>query len=394
MKIIVIANFTNSETSRFVELAQLFSENGHEVSLVTSDFSHITKKQKELMPQHAGYQTVYLHEPGYPNNVSIKRLYSHFRWGVEVEKYLNNITSPDVIYCAVPSLTAGSKIVDYCKRNKTKLAIDIQDLWPEAFCLIVKNKFLQLAFKPMEWLANKIYSNADVIIAVSDTYRDRGLCVNKKNKNGLTVYLGNHIDRFEEGKLKFRKNKPVDEFWIAYIGTMGFSYDIPCVVDGISKCNQINELGKNIKLIAMGDGPLKNQFKEYAHNKNVNASFTGELPYEEMVGLMCSCDIVVNPIRKGAAQSITNKVGDYAFSGLAVINTQECQEYRDLIEGYECGINCECENSDQLANAISTLISNPNLCKEMGLASRKLGEQKFNRQFTYPSIVKFVEELL
>ncbi len=394
MKITIIAIFTNSQTSRFLELANLFSENRHEVTLLTSDFSHITKRQKESMPQYAGFKTVYLHEPGYPNNVSIKRLYSHYRWGLEVEKYFKICDYPDVIYYAVPSLTAGSKIVDYCKRNKIKLAIDIQDLWPEAFSLMVKNKFLQLAFKPMEWLANEIYSNADIVIAVSNTYRDRGLSVNRKGKNGLTVYLGNHIDKFEEARLNFHKNKPTNEFWIAYIGTIGYSYDIPCVIDGISIFNQNNSSGRSVKLVAMGDGPLICEFKEYAHKKDVNTCFTGELPYEEMVGLMCSCDIVVNPIRKGAAQSITNKVGDYAFSGLAVINTQECQEYRELIEKYECGINCECENSEQLANAINTLILNPDLCRKMGNASMKLGKEKFDRKFTYPLIIKAVENLL
>ena len=81
--------------------------------------------------------------------------------------------------------------------------------------------------------------------------------------------------------------------------------------------------------------------KNYADQKKVLASFMGRKSYEEMVGIMCSCDLVVNPIVKGAAQSITNKVGDYALSGLAVINTQENPEYRELIEQYGCGINCE-----------------------------------------------------
>lgn len=394
MRIYIIANFVNKQTSRFVELAERFSSKGHDVTMITSDFDHLEKKTKTVKHYSDNFKSILLHEPYYPNNVSIKRLYSHYYWGHEVAKFLKSSTCPDVIYCAIPSLTVGSEIVDYCKNNSAKLVIDIQDLWPEAFCLMIKNKLLQLAFKPMEWLVNKTYSNADFIIGVSDTYRDRGLRVNNKGKKGLTVFLGNGLEGFDKGKRAYHTDRPSDQFWIAYIGTIGYSYDIPCVIDAISTYNIRKESGPKVKLIAMGRGPLIEKFTQYAKDKNVDVQFTGRLPYEKMVGLMCSCDVVVNPIRKGAAQSITNKVGDYAFSGLAVINTQECQEYRDLVEQYECGINCECGNSIQVAEAIKQLIENPELRMRMGDAARKLGEEKFDRNCTYPLIVQSVERLV
>ena len=74
-----------------------------------------------------------------------------------------------------------------------------------------------------------------------------------------------------------------------------------------------------------------------------------------MVGLMCSWDMVINPIMHDAAQSITNKVGDYALSGLPVINTQECPEYRELVETYQCGINCRCGDAEDVAKAVEAL---------------------------------------
>ena len=112
----------------------------------------------------------------------------------------------------------------------------------------------------------------------------------------------------------------------------------------------------------IGDGPLREKFTCYANEKEIYAEFTGRLSYEKMVGLLCSCDIVVNPINKGAAQSITNKVGDYALSGLPVINTQECEEYRMLIR------------------------------LQMGKQSRVLAEERFDRRKTYESIVEIFEK--
>ena len=396
MKITIIANFTidGSLSSRFIELAQKFADNGHEVSVLTSDFSHGKKTHLETFVRYSNFEIEYIHEPGYPSNVGIKRLYSHWRWGLNVEKYLSQHDIPDVVYCAIPSLTAGAIAASFCKKNKIKFVVDIQDLWPEAFMLVIKNKILQLGFKPMEWLANQSYSHSDLVVGVSDTYRDRGLKVNKKGKRGLTVYLGNHLDLFDHSKHQFSADKHVNEFWVAYIGTIGYSYDIPCVIDGIAKYNSKIDNLKKVRLIAMGNGPFIKQFTDYSKHKKVAADFTGGLSYEKMVGMMCSCDIVVNPIRKGAAQSITNKVGDYAFSGLAVINTQECQEYRDLVDKYQCGINCECGNSNQVAEAIERLITQPWLCKQMGMGARKLGEERFDRNNTYPLIIDAVEKLI
>ena len=112
-----------------------------------------------------------------------------------------------------------------------------------------------------------------------------------------------------------------------------------------------------------------------------------------MVGKMCSCDVVMNCINPGAAQSITNKVGDYALSGLPVINTQENLEYRKLVEECQCGINCECGNAEQVADAIEKLALDSALRAKMGDNAARLGREKFDRRYTYPQIVDALEQL-
>lgn len=393
MNIYIIANYTNSQTSRFVELAGLFSANGHNVTLITSDFCHNTKKTKSIMAHYEGIQTIYIHEPGYSGNVSPKRLWSHYIWGLNVERYMKkNQEFPDIVYAALPTYTAGRLVGKWCNKHNVKYVVDIQDLWPEAFKVAMKNPIIQIAFKPMEWIANAAYKTADYIIAVSDTYRDRALSVNKKCKEGLTVYLGNNGETFDYGKENYHVNKPDCEFWIAYIGTMGYSYDIKLAIDAIKRVEE-KKLPKKVKFIGMGDGPLLEEYKEYAEQTGITSEFTGSLKYDVMVGLMCSCDAVINCLRPGAAQSITNKVGDYALSGLPVINTQENLEYRNLVEEWNCGINCECGNVQDVAEAIERLVINPQHCKEMGKNSRRLGKAKFDRRVSYIHIIDILESI-
>ena len=200
-------------------------------------------------------------------------------------------------------------------------------------------------FYPMKRQANYIYKCADDIIAVSDTYRDRATSVNKKYKNKLTVFLGTNLEYFDKCKEKNIKHYNDNIIRIAYIGTLGHSYNIKTIIDALEL---LKEKYNNLNFLVMGSGPLKNQFEAYAKDKNINCEFTGRLEYPEMVGTLCSCDIAVNPITHGAAQSIINKVGDYAAAGLPVINTQENLEYRNLVEKYNICLLYTSDAADEL----------------------------------------------
>lgn len=398
MNIIILANFPHSLDGgfmgRFINLAQLLHDRNHNVEVIVSDFQHGSKKHRTSLVNNYSFKLTYLHEPGYPNNVHPKRLWSHYVWGCNVEKYIKGLSNkPDVIYSSLPTFSAARLVGKWCNKNEVKFIVDVQDLWPEAFKVAVKNPVLQLAFAPMDWVANAAYKAADYVIGCSDTYRDRALRVNKKVSSGLTVYLGNNGEKFDYAQKAYKVQKPYDEFWIAYIGTMGYSYDLKCAIEAIKLVSSQKVIDKKIKFVAMGGGPLLDEYKSYAKKSGILADFTGALPYEQMVGKMCSCDAVINCLRPGAAQSITNKVGDYALSGLPVINTQENQEYRDLVEEWNCGINCECGNPNEVAQAIVKLASDSSLCKLMGDQARKLGVERFDRRTSYMKIIELIENI-
>ena len=395
-KVLVIANFTklpNEEgNSRFPYLCNLIDKKKFDVELITSTFYHALKKQRDINEKfNEAYKITLIKEPGYAKNISIKRFLSHKVFAKNVARYLKRIERPDVIYCAVPSLDVAEVAGNYAQKNSIKFIIDIQDLWPEAFKMVFKVPIISdIIFKPMEIRANKIYSKADIIVAVSKTYANRAKNVNNKWAEAVDVYLGTDLDRFDEAK-KIHKIEYNDEvIRLAYIGTLGHSYDIKCVIDSIKI---LNDKGfKNILFEVMGDGPLKETFEAYAKEKEVQADFAGRLAYEEMVGKLCACDIAVNPIVKGSAGSIINKVGDYAAAGLPVVNTQECNEYRDLVQDYEIGFNVECGDSKDLADKIEKLYKDKSLRERFGKNNRELAEKRFDRKTTYIEIKELIED--
>jgi glycosyltransferase involved in cell wall biosynthesis len=379
---------------RFRYIADMLTSSGEKVEILISSFSHQTKEQRKIAKEQLeglGYQLTMLFEPGYPQNVSLRRFYSHFIMGRNLKKYLETRKKPDVIYCAVPSLDVAKVAAEYAKKNNIYFIIDVQDLWPEAFKMVFNVPFISdILFYPMLKQADYIYKAADEIIAVSQTYTERALRVNSKSGKGHSIFLGTELATFDKlAKENKIKDKPEDEIWLAYVGTLGHSYDLTCTIDAIKI---LQEKGiNNIKFVVMGDGPLKLKFENYAKNKGVYAEFTGRLDYGKMVGMLTACDIAVNPITRGAAQSIINKHGDYAAAGLPVLNTQECLEYRNLIIEYNAGFNCENNNAIDLANKLFKLYKTESLRIIMGKNSRKLAEEKFDRSVTYQEVLSIIK---
>lgn len=398
MDIVIVSQYLRdiecfeSNNSRFVYIAKLLAmSKNNNVEIITSDYNHTKKEKFNKIGKLDGVKITACHEPGYPKNVCLKRFNSHKKLSKNIKEYLEKRKKPDIIYCAIPSLAVGKIVAQYAEKNGVRFVIDIQDLWPEAFKMVFKIPLLSNAiFYPMKRQANYIYKCADDIIAVSETYCNRALKVNKKVKKGLSVFLGTDLNYFDECAKKNKVEFDDDLVRIAYIGTLGHSYNIPIVIDAI---RYLNDKGiNNLKFIIMGDGPLKEKFESYAREKQIDAEFLGRLEYAKMVGTLCSCDIAINPISRGAAQSIINKVGDYAAAGIPVVNTQENNEYRNLVEEYKIGFNCENNNSNDLAEKINILWNDEKSRKEFGNNNRKLAEKKFNRNRTYNEIVKLMEK--
>lgn len=397
-KILMINHFTQTPgekgNGRFHYLANLLVNEGLDVHMITTSFSHRNKEQRKITGnqyEELAYKLNLIFEPGYSKNISLKRFYSHYVMGKNLNKYLKNINKPNLIYCSVPSLDVGYVAAKYAKKNNIKFIIDIQDLWPEAFKMVFNIPIVSnIIFYPMMRKANYIYKSADEIIAVSETYAKRAKSVNNKCVDEKSVFLGTDLSIFDDMITRNKYIKTKDEVWLAYIGTLGHSYDITCVIDALKI---LRDKGiTNIKFMIMGDGPLKDKFEDYAIKNNIYCEFTGKLDYEKMAQLLSICDIAVNPIISNSAGSIINKVGDYAAAGLPVINTQESEEYRKLVEKYKCGVNCLNNNSNDLAIKIELLYKNKILREKMGENNRRVAEKKFDRSKTYIRILNVLQK--
>lgn len=107
------------------------------MELVTSDFDHRAKETRRERDFALPAKVTLLPEPGYPKNICLRRLFSHWLFARRVRAYLKRREKPDAIYCAVPSLSCAFYAARYAEKNRIPFVIDVQDLWPEAFSLAV-----------------------------------------------------------------------------------------------------------------------------------------------------------------------------------------------------------------------------------------------------------------
>ena len=112
-----------------------------------------------------------------------------------------------------------------------------------------------------------------------------------------------------------------------------------------------------------------------------------------MKTLSC-CDFAVNRIIGKSVSSIINKVADYAAAGVPVINTQNSEEYRQLLEKYNAGINVENGNILAFADAIKTLYEDELLRLAMCKNAKTMFDDLFDRQRSYPKLIDEIEKIL
>lgn len=376
-----------SSNNRTNYLPQFLHEEGFQVEVVTTNFNHHRKTHQNQI-EARDYKFTVLDEPGYSKNVSLKRLLSINKYKRNLSRYLNTHDKVDYVYCFLPPHSIANVGYKYAKKVNAEFIIDVRDLWPEAFKMIIKNKLIyKLIFAPFTFYANRIYGKADKIIAVSETYLNRAKKHNK-NAQGEIIYLGtsfSEVDKIIACGPEVIKGE--NEFWIAYAGTLGNSYDIGTLIKAYKSL--MDEGYSNIKLHILGSGPFEKKFRQMDKELKTNVIFHGRISYSNMILFIKKADILINVLVDNAPQSIINKHMDYAAVGVPVISTQKTLEYVQMLEQYNAGLSID-NDFKALKMAILQLYSNKELRVLLGENHRKMGEKLFDRDIIYHKLSSFL----
>lgn len=142
----------------------------------------------------------------------------------------------------------------------------------------------------------------------------------------------------------------------------------------VSALEMAPELSDRLRLVMVGDGPLRAQCQDILDSAGVSnlAWLPGER--QDIAQLMRSLDCFVLP---SLAEGISNTILEAMASGLPVIAT-EVGGNADLVLEEVTGLLVPSNNPDALARSLLLLAQAPDLAMRMGQAGRRLAEDKFS----------------
>ena len=383
MKVWIENPFDNLPTEgfrpqRFWLMAEAFAAAGHDVVLWTSDFNHTTKKKRVVTnPVDPRFSTVLLPSLPYDKNVSLKRMFSHWRYAATWEKaamrHAPEYGVPDVMILSTPPLSTGAAARRLAKKFGARLVFDIMDAWPETFERVAP----RWALAPLRRLAKANYLSADLITTVADSYidlvRDYG-------------YAGD-VRRFYHGiggaiPDALPPQSAPNRAALAYIGNLGRTYDLATVIEAL-------EFLPDATLEIAGQGEQEQMLRNAAA-ANPRISFRGYLGENEMNALLARCTIGIVPMAPESCVGVPYKFADYSRAGLAIASPLG-GESSALLQRYGAGETYLAGDPRDLARAIAQISKD---IDRRRLAALKLAKAEFDASKIYADYVSCVEKIV
>lgn len=179
----------------------------------------------------------------------------------------------------------------YCKKNKIKFVLwqGMYENYPEKFKRIIQYVYDATLLKILR--RNTKYT-------ISKTTSAQNYLVSKKFPRGIVIPVGLEISNFNENnKINYREKLGImpNRKILLYVGKVEERRKPIFCIDVY---NKVKEKFPDCCLVYVGKGPMLNQTKEYAKQKNSkDIFFIDKIPQSELSGLYQESDIFLLPTR-------------------------------------------------------------------------------------------------
>lgn len=351
-------------------LAREWVDQGHTVTIIASNYSHIRQKNIEitggqdyLKQKIDGINYIWCKTPKYVEN-GLKRVINIFSFLNKVKKIKQEVVKniqPDIVI-ASSTYPFDTKIAyEMAKESKAKFIYEVHDLWPLTPIEIGgMSKWHPFIFM-MQRAENFGYKYADKVVSLlakaDDYMHAHGMTKNKfvYIPNGVVVsdWINATKKMPNEHQNLFSKLKDVNNnFIIGYAGSMGEANALNYLLDAAKLL-----LNKKIAFILVGNGPQKDQLILRVKNEHIsNVYILPSISKIEIPSFLSACDglyIGWNNLPIYHFGICPNKLFDYMLAKKPIIHSVTAGN--NLVEEANCGISVPAEDVTGIANAINIL---------------------------------------
>jgi len=387
--LIIVENLPVPFDGRVWKESLALRANGYDVSVLCPRGKGYRKGHEVLegvhiyrhpMPQEGNGLLGYLSEYGWA--LLCEFFYSwwiYFRRGFDVIQGCN--PPDDIFLIALPFKLLGVKYI-----------FDHHDANPELY--LSKYERQDAIYRIQVWLEKWTYRFADVVMATNNSYKE--LATSRGGiapDNVFVVRNGPDTKTFKSvppnPALKYGK-----PYLVGYVGNMGAQEGLGILLEAAA---HIKSLGRDdVHFTCVGGGPALAELREGVKDKGLNdmVNFTGRIPDAEMLEILSTADVCVNPDKPCEMNDISTmiKITEYMALGKPIVQF-------DLKEGKFTAMEASLYVNDRLgakdfAEKILRLLGDVEARKQMGQFGRKRIEEALSWDYSVPNLLAAYERAL
>ena len=264
------------------------------------------------------------------------------------------------------------------KKNKTpfvfQLTNPLEQFW-EAFSIEIPKPlrfFNYLAIKFHYFLATKLLQKADLILSISEWYKEKLVAKGFPESKILVYPSGVGLNQFiDTNSVEVRNRYGLEGYQTAiYIGTMAKVRHLDILI----KAFKLVVTKKNAKLLMIGEGSDVFNLKRLtaALGLEDRIIFTGQIAQKEIPSFIAAADIGISPVPPMPFFKLSSPIKLFEYMALAkpVVANEEIPEHSEVLRQSNAGFLVP-YTPEAFAQAIIQLFDNPEKAAEMGRMGRE-----------------------
>jgi glycosyltransferase involved in cell wall biosynthesis len=249
-------------------------------------------------------------------------------------------------------------------------------------------------YKAQLWLEKLTYHFTDVVMCTNNSYRDLAITRGGLDPKDVFIVRNGPDSKAFKAVLPNPALKYGRRYLVGYVGTMSVQESLDILLD---VALHIKSLGRrDIHFTCVGGGPGLTGLLKMVRDKNLEdmVNFTGRIPDEELLKILSTADVCVNPDKPCEMNNISTMIKIMEYMALAKPIVQF-----DLKEGRVTAgeASLYADNHDRVADfaaKILWLLDNPEKRRRMGEFGRGRVEHELAWEHSVPNLLAAYQRAL
>jgi glycosyltransferase involved in cell wall biosynthesis len=387
MKILIVHQYYlmpgQAGGSRFNEMARLWTQQGHEVTVIAGTLDYASGKAPErydghwISKENDGAVIVYrCHVPATYARSYVGRMWAFVGFTLSASTAALRVPRPDVVIATSPPLVATIPgwIAARLSRHPVPWIFEVRDLWPESAIttgvLRAGSPLTRLLYGLEKWACRSASKINVLTPAFQYDMERRALATSTKF---CFVPNGADTGSFSPGPRGNEMRRQLewgDRFVVMYSGAHGRANALHQLVDAAAELRD----RPDILIACVGDGPERQRLTEEAELRGLeNIRFYGAKPKASMPEIVNACDVGAAVLQNNPTFRTVypNKVFDYMSCARPVLLAIDGAARTLVCDQAKAGIFAEPENHQAIASAIRFLADHQAARDEMAANGRR-----------------------